>query len=388
MQVLLKTTAFTKWAILSLILFSGQLFSTKVFSKEALSKSALTSITSPQKHIYALPVHYTGRVLLGKEGDLTTYSYSWPGVYFEAEFSGAELDIRLNDANNILGIIIDNNEPIVLNRPGKTTYSLSNLGEGKHRVRLEKRTETQGATGTFEGFYVAAKDNILTPVTRQRSIEFIGDSFSVGYANLSTSRDCDGETIFTTTNTHQTFGALTAQHFTADYQINAISGSGVVRNYNGAYPDNNFVQFYPYTLVFDKTHTYQSAWSPNIIVLELGGNDFSTPLSAGERWKSREALQDAYLKNYAAFILELRQKNPQASFILLVPKIGSGELLEQHHRVIKQLNAAGEKRVHLLVTEPMELSSCQWHPSVKDHQAVSRLLIDFINAKPDLWQGK
>lgn len=362
----------------NLVILAGILF----------SKELMADVAAHQPDTYALPVHYSGRVQVDKNDQLTTYTYSWPGVYFEAEFMGPELDVRLNDENNVLNLIVDDKEPIVLIRPGKITHSLRNLGEGRHKVRLEKRTETHVGKGTFEGFYVAGQDAVLKPTIRQRKMEFIGDSFSVGYANLSASRECNNEEIFSATDTHQAFGALTAKHFKADYQINAISGSGVVRNYNGAFPDKNFLQFYPYTLLDTKSTKYQSTWSPDIIVLELGGNDFATPLNRGEKWKSREELQNDYVKNYTAFILVLRKKNPHASFILLVPKIGSEELLQQHNKVLDQLKAAGETRASLLSTGPMELLSCHWHPSVKDHQAVSQLLIDFISANPEIWKGK
>lgn len=375
---LLKRTMFNNRVVLTGTLFSGGLFSVGLFA----------GVATAQPDAYALPVHYSGRVLVDKNDHLTTYTYSWPGVYFEAEFNGAELDVRLNDTNNILSLIIDDKEPIVLARPGKITHSVKNLGKGRHKVRLEKRTETPMATGTFEGFYVATKAALLEPEPRQRKIEFIGDSFSVGYANLSVNRECDDEEIFSTTNTHQAFGALTAKHFNADYQINAISGSGVVRNYNGAFPGENFLLFYPYTLLNTKNNKYADSWSPDIIVFELGGNDFATPLNSGEPWGNREVLQNDYVKNYTAFILGLRKKNPQASLILLVPHTRSEELLQQHNKVVEQLKANGETRVHLLSIAPMELTSCQWHPSAKDHRAVSQLLIDFISTNPEIWKGK
>ncbi len=373
MQSLLKIRNFNNLVMLAGILFSG---------------GVCADVTASRQDAYALPVHYSGRVLVEKNDQLTTYTYSWPGIYFEAEFTGPELDVRLNDANNILSLIIDDKEPIVLNRPGKITHSVKNLGQGPHKVRLEKRTETPMVTGTFEGFYVATKAALLDPKPRQRKIEFIGDSFSVGYANLSVSRQCKDDEIFSTTNTHQAFGVLTAKHFNADYQINAISGGGVVRNYNGAFPDENFPLFYPYIFVGSKTIKYTGSWSPNIIVLELGGNDFATPLNPGEKWASREALQNDFVKNYTAFILGLRKQHPQASLILMVPHAPSDEMLQQHNRVIEQLKINNQTRVHLLQVEPMELTACQWHPSAKDHRAVSQLLIDFINSKPELWQGK
>lgn len=334
---------------------------------------------------YPLPVHYVGRVLVDKNDVQTSYTYSWPGIYFEAAFTGPEVEIKLDDSNNILAIIVDDNEPIILTKPGKVIHSLKNLGDGQHRIRLEKRTETPVGKGSFLGFYVDNKNASLKPEVRRRKIEFIGDSMMVGYGNLSPGRECSNDEIFRFTNTHQAYGALTAQHFDVDYQINAISGSGVVRNYNGGFPDQNFTKFYPYTFLDDKTLLYKEPWSPQIIVLGLGGNDFATPLNPGEKWKNREALQDDFRKNYVTFITGLRQQHPQTTFILL----SLAQLQEQNqqvNKVLSTLTANGEKNIHILEIQPKELTGCQWHPSLKDHQSISQSLIDFINAHPQFWK--
>lgn len=343
-----------------------------------------TVVTAAGSGQYPLPVHHVGRVLIEKNDVHTTYTYSWPGVYFDAAFTGPEVDIKLDDANNILAITVDDNEPIVLEKPGKITHSLKNLGDGQHRIRLEKRTETQIGTGSFLGFYVPDKNNQSKPDVRQRKMEFIGDSMLVGYGNLSPKRECSNDEIFRFTNTHQAFGALTAKHFDADYQINAVSGIGIVRNYNGGFPDKNFVKFYPYSLLDDKTHIYKESWSPQIIVLGQGGNDFATPLNSGEKWKSREALQDDFRKNYVAFITDLRRQHPKATFILLTLD-RLQEQNQQVNKVFSTLTAGGEKNIHLLGIQFKELTGCQWHASLNDHQAISTILINFINKNPQFW---
>ena len=311
-------------------------------------------------------------------------TYSWPGVYFEAAFAGTEVDVRLDDSNNILNLIIDGQAPVVLARPGKKTYSINNLAEGEHRIRLEKRTETQFDTGTFEGFFIPDHDREITPEKPKRRMEFIGDSAVIGYGIRSPRRECSDEEIFSFTDTQLTYAALTAKALGADYQINALSGLGVVRNYNGAMPEQTVLSLYPYALN-DKGALYQGDWSPDIIVIALGGNDFATPLNPDERWKTREALQDDFVEKHESFILSLREKHRGAHLVLLSYDPINKELENQVTRVVEKLKMKGEDRVDLVGIRPMTLSACQWHPSEADHRDAADILIRHIEANPALW---
>lgn len=352
-----------------------------VFAVTIFSVSAFSSNIEGKK---PLPIHYSGRVVVSELDGMPTYTYSWPGVYFEATFIGTEVDLKLNDSNNIFNIIVDGQAPIVLTKPGKTTYSINNLSEGKHHIRLEKRTETQFGTGAFEGFFVPNHNQVFVLEKPKRSMEFIGDSAVVGYGIRSPKRECSNDEIFSFTDTQITYAALTAKAFNADYQINVLSGFGVVRNYNGAFPENSFLSLYPYTLN-DKGALYQSDWSPNIIVIGLGGNDFATPLNPDEKWKTREALQDDYVKSYKDFILGLRTKHPQTHFILLSYAVAGDELESQIARVIKELKQKGVRDIGLVTIKPVELSACDWHPSEIDHKNSAEILTNYIKANPGLW---
>lgn len=358
-------------SVMLVVVFALTIFSVPTFSFNIESKKPL-------------PIHYGGRVVVGELDNMPTYTYSWPGVYFEAAFVGTEVDLKLNDSNNILNVIVDGQAPVVLTKPGKTTHSINNLPQGKHHIRLEKRTETQFGTGTFEGFFIPENSQAITLEKPKRSIEFIGDSAGIGYGIRSPGRECSEEEIFSFTDTQITYAALTAKAFNADYQINASSGFGVVRNYNGGIPEQTFLSLYPYALN-DKGTLYQSDWSPNIIVIGLGGNDFATPLNPGEKWKTREALQDDYAKNYKDFILSLRKKHPKSHFILLSYAVVGDELEGQIARVIKELKQKDVRDIGLVTTKPVALSACQWHPSELDHKNAAEILTNYIKANPELW---
>jgi lysophospholipase L1-like esterase len=333
-----------------------------------------------------LPVHVVGRVVEEKMGKHeTAYIYSWPGIYFEAVFTGTAVDVKLNDDQNILNLIVDDQPPVVLTKPGKTVYSVKNLSPGVHKIRLEKLTETQSTKGRFEGFYISQSERARKVKAQKRRIEFIGDSFTVGYGNTSTSRDCTTEQVFETTNTQLAFAPRVARYFKADYQVNASSGFGVVRNYNGTSPDKSLPKLYPYTLN-DTSVLYDEKWQPHIIVIGLGTNDFSTQLKPDERWADREALRTDYVNTYKQFVKSLRAKNPKAHFILNASTNFQGEIQLQVEKVLAELNAEGETKIASIFFSGLEYSGCHWHPSVKDDEALATLLIEKISANPTWWK--
>ncbi len=172
--------------------------------------------------------HTAGRVT--KAGQ-----YSWSGVYFEGRFRGTGVGIVLDDSASDYDVQIDGTTVTTLVTPGRTTHWVNNLSNAEHQVRLVKRSESPWAAGEFGGFLAVGGGAILAkPAARARQIEFIGDSMTAGYGNMSTTRDCSANGgVSRNTNTDLSFGALTAKALNADYQINAFSGLGMVRNYGG-----------------------------------------------------------------------------------------------------------------------------------------------------------
>jgi lysophospholipase L1-like esterase len=344
------------------------------------SSLLLAAITLSQltfaAELHQLPTHVGGRTLISTNAaGEQSYEYSWPSVYFETAFKGDSLTLKFEDDQNIFQLILDGGAPVTINKPGKQDYIVPGLMAGTHNVRLEKVSETQSSTGRFHGFFSDDKPTSL--LKRKRWIEFIGDSFTVGYGNMSPGRECTNEQLFNTTNSQLAFGPRVAKYFNADYQVNASSGFGIVRNYNGTSPDKSLLKLYPYTLP-TATETYNDKWQPQVIVIGLGTNDFSTPLNANERWKTRTALQNDYVSNYVGFIKGLHKKNPNARFILMASDQMEGELATQVGKVITTVKADGVKKIDSIVFKGLAYEGCHWHPSAKDDQLLAGLLIDYL----------
>jgi lysophospholipase L1-like esterase len=120
---------------------------------------------------------------------------------------------------------------------------VSGLPAGSHHLLLVKRTEgfsganfgdpTGNAPSTFGGLVLDDGASLTALGTAPaRKILFIGDSISVGYGVDSSSLTCPAPDYdHPYTNNYRAFTSLTGRRFEADYQVSAVSGHGLVRNY-------------------------------------------------------------------------------------------------------------------------------------------------------------
>ncbi|MDG6107272.1 cellulose binding domain-containing protein [Dactylosporangium aurantiacum] len=326
-------------------------------------------------------VHTAGRV----EASGNTVQYSWPGIYFEGRFRGTGVGIVLNDPNADYDIQVDGAPAGTVVLPGRTTRWVNGLSDAEHTVRLVKRNESPWGISEFGGFVAAAGGAILAkPAARTRQIEFIGDSLTAGYGNTSSGRDCPGDRVARTTNTDLSYGALTARRLFADYQINAISGRGMVRNYNGGDPGTDYRTFYDRALLSVAGDVWNPGpWRPQLVVVYLGTNDFSTAVNPGEPWTA-DSLVAAYRTAYAAFLQKLRTRYGADTTIVAVGSNPFGSYVQQ---VVQERTGAGDSRVRYWPLDETGLDrlGCDWHFSTRDDQLIADRLGTFIGTLPLSW---
>lgn len=348
----------------------------------------VTPIKAPPSSLQPLPMSTGGRIQVEQAKErAANYTYQWPGAYFEARFAGKSVYFRLGPGDEILHVAVDDRPVASLVKPADGSYRIDGLENGTHTIRIEVANESQAAPATFGGFALPPNGKALAPRERARQIEFIGDSYTVGYGNISPKRECTTDEVWSTTDTSKAFGPMVARHYDADYQINAISGRGIVRNWDGTAGDTVPVA-YPFALFDNKAVHKNDAWRPQIIVVGLGTNDFSTALHPQEQWKSRNELQADFEATYARFVKQLRAANPNAFFVLMATDGADGEIQAEVRKVLELLQAAGEKRIDFVPMNGLTMTGCHHHPSTTDDKAVADLLIRFIDSHPQLWQGK
>jgi lysophospholipase L1-like esterase len=316
-----------------------------------------------------LPVLIGGRTIAEADGART---FGWPGTFFEARLRGPAVRVVFDAPEDFLRLAVDGHSRRDFARPGHVDLTLDDLGPGEHIVRLEKLTESQTGGSRFLGFFAANGTAALPAQPRPRRIEFIGDSYTVGYGNLSPTRECTRPQVHDRTDTQQAFGPLVARGLGADYRVNAYSGFGMVRNYAGSSAGLSLPAIYPRLKPDDAAHIDRGdpAWRPQLIVVNLGTNDFSTPLHAGEPWADDAALRTAYRARYLSFVGDLAARQPQARFILM----GSDLFYRDVVQVAAALNATRPGRVTTLHFGGLAFAGCDAHPSLADHRVMAGLL--------------
>jgi hypothetical protein len=342
----------------------------------------IQELPTPPSHVRALALHIVGRGRTTAGG----FIRQWPGTYFEAAFRGSDAYLKVGPGDVSLRIRVDAGPPAPLVKPGPGFYRLTGLGSGAHRVRVDIASESQAEPTVFGGIYVPAGKALPAPGPRERQIEFVGDSHTVGYGNTSETRDCTQDQVWQTTDTSLGLAPLAAARYDADYQVDAISGRGVVRNYNGA-PGATLPQAYPFALL-DQTHrNHERAWRPQVVVVALGTNDFSTPLHPGELWQTREQLHADYESSYVAFVGAIRARHPNAFIVLWSTDLIDGEIASEVAKVITTLEQGGEHRVAALTVHDLAMSGCHHHPSLADDARIADEIAGLLDGRNDVWRA-
>ncbi len=324
-------------------------------------------------------MHHEGGALL----------HTWPGVYFESAFRGTGVGIALSDADGYYNVEIDGRYHSTIETPGTKTTWISALPDGRHTIRLTKRAESTTEVPRFFGFVPQPGGAILeAPKARSRQIEFIGDSGTAGYGILSETRECTPAEVRQRSDVDRTFAVLTARHYDADYHVDAFSGMGVVRNWNGGMRALDFRTVYDRVLREQPGSTWvvPPEWRPRLVVIALGQNDFSTPIQPGEPWTD-VSLRSAFKAAYRELIETVRSRYGADTTVVLgsmsLPHLAA--LRPAVQEIVAEENAAGHARVHHWGFDGLELGGCQWHPSVRDHERLSRELVAWIDSRPDVW---
>jgi len=151
----------------------------------AAAEPEVTSVRDPASYrLRNLPTVVHGRAVDRPDG----IARQWPGSYFETSFAGRSAFFKLGQGNAILHVLVDGRLVRTRVKPAPGSYRVGGLKAGEHRLRLEVASESQAQPTVFGGFYGAgAKSRRTKRLARQ--IEFIGDSYTVGYGNASAKRE-------------------------------------------------------------------------------------------------------------------------------------------------------------------------------------------------------
>jgi lysophospholipase L1-like esterase len=293
--------------------------------------------------------------------------FQWPGSEIRTRFVGTEISIELSETgSNYFEVTIDGAQLTPLRTTsGRRAYVLATgLADGEHDVRIARRTEGFFSVTTYHGFPGATLVETARPA---RFIEFIGDSITCGYGVLGTTATCD----FSADTEAETraWATLAADALDAGHASIAYSGLGMYRNGDGG-TTNTIPVRYDRALVESATPAWDWSYTPDVIVINLGTNDFA-PGDPGT----------PYVTAYVAFVQQLTTRFPSAKVLMATsPMLGDGFPAGQMHRTKARnyldLAAAmiGDPDVSVVEIAEQRAADgygCDYHPNVATNQIMT-----------------
>ena len=260
-------------------------------------------------------------------------------------------------------------EPIVIIAPVK----------GKHTVWVYKATEAHTGAILIEKIVGSNVFSIKKPAAP--FIEFIGNSITCGAAADPSEVPCGTGEYHDQHNAYYAYGPRVARGLGTNFILSSVSGIGIYRNWNSIAPA--MPQVYEKA---DFQDSNKELWNfklftPAIVSIALGTNDFSN----GDGVKKRLPFDSAtFVISYINFIGLVKSKYPNAQIALLSSPMINGNnriLLQNCLIAVKQkidiLNPA-DKQVALYFFEPMQAHGCGGHPNVEDHEILANQLMPFF----------
>lgn len=314
-------------------------------------------------------VYFVGRY---DDTDPDAVRYGWPGTGVVVRFSGTGISVRLNDPARYHTLVIDGvEEPRLATSSGEQLYELaSGLPDGEHTVELYRRTEGFFGPTVFLG--VELDGTLLAPSPPQRRIEVLGDSITCGYGNEGADQYCDFSAD--TENHYQTYGAIAARAVGAELSTVAWSGKGVIYNYGDDVVEP-LPELYDRAIPSDGAVSWDFAWQPDVVVVNLGTNDVST---------DNDPTETLFVGAYVGLLEQIRNAYADARVLCTVAPLlgGSDQATVEGYidQAIAERAAAGDTNVARIdLSVAADGWGCDWHPSVATHQAMASRLVEVLH---------
>lgn len=251
-----------------------------------------------------------------------------------------------------------------LTATGDTTIKLAeSLDFGEHTFEIYRQTEIERATVgvksiTLNGVLLSA------PKYKDLYVEFIGDSISTAYGNLTEKGSGVTYSYPKHQDVTQGYAYLTARALDADWSIVAQQGRGAkygftTENLQDIYPKLRYNK--------DKTTEYDFAREADYVVIALGTNDILT--------YSNKATLDDVKTGFEEMLALVREKNPNSKIVWAYNMmiVNANDIITS---VIDE--AGGEFAGYYSVKLTNDTSGGNGHPYYTAHATMAEELSAFI----------
>jgi hypothetical protein len=338
--------------------------------------------TGAEKILSAKDIEPYGRYFINDKQELELVS---SGVHFGFTFYGNECKVYASNfytgGHNYIQYVLDGEYQKRIRIEGNRMEPiiLTALKPGRHTVWIYKATEAHTGSVIIQkiaGQKVAAIKKPTLPL-----IEFIGNSITCGAAADASEVPCGTGVYHDQHNAYYAYGPGVARALNTEFILSSVSGIGIYRNWNSNGPTM--------PEVFEKIdfHVNSSSnwnfnkYSPEIVSIALGTNDFSN----GDGKKERLPFDSAkFVNNYIKFVQLVKSKYPTSQIALLSSAMinGSRRIALQNCLTDVKLKVdslyPSDKPVAVYFFKEMKARGCSGHPSVEDHAILTQELIPFF----------
>lgn len=276
-----------------------------------------------------------------------------------------------------VAIFLDNmQEPVrrfEVSSPSETWLLFQSEEPETHRIRLTKLTEN---TKSFLGIAAFTMEGEILPTSQsqKKRVEFIGDSITCGYGNLSL--DAARPFYSDEEDGYLAYGPRAARMLDLEYSVVSVSGITAVRH--PGWPGMFAIEeLYRYTdrVLQEKLGQIPEEWDfdarhNDAVVLNLGTNDNHAILFADD-----PAEEASFGEKYIHFVQEIRQLNGPDTQIICALGTMNYYLWDIIVDTVRAYQAeSGDRNIHTFKMKPMHPMAgigASGHPSMATHIKMS-----------------
>jgi len=261
---------------------------------------------------------------------------------------------------------------ILLSEQETIVTAFSSEAEECHIVRVIKLSESAMSTC---GIVRIETDGTVSPTeSKERLIEFVGDSITCGYGVDDEDRDHHFATG--TEDVTRAYAYKTAQALGVDYSMVSFSGYGIVSGYTATgekmghqlVPDYYEKFGFSYGTYMEMHKPQEVNWDfslcqPDLVVINLGTNYMSYVLDKEDR-------REEYINGYLAFLKKVRNNNANARILCVLGIMGEALCPAVEEVVERYKTETGDMRISYMGFHdqlPEDGYVADWHPTEITH---------------------
>jgi lysophospholipase L1-like esterase len=306
--------------------------------------------------------------------------------FAEVKFAGDSCSVLLKKLNrrgeyNFVSLELDgkNIGRLKLIADSMAAYPVVPSGKAKnHILRIYKATEAQNGNVVFGGINC----NKLVKLSQipKRKMEFIGNSITCGMGIEWKEIPCNTGQWYDQHNGSLAYGPLSAKALNAQFILSSVSGIGIYRNWNSLHPVMPEVYENKYLNTDTTKRWIFSIYTPDLVSICLGTNDFSDGDGRGKRAPFDSA---TYVSEYIKFVNIIYSHYPKTQICLLTSPMVNGEKAALFERCLSAVKShfreseRGKKEIAVYFFKSLIPHGCDSHPDKEDHQKMAEMLIPF-----------